>query len=199
MPKGQLGLAPCTVIERSAECGKPVVGNGLCSTHYARLRRHGTTDPIPRKRVPLAERFWAKVLRAEGDACWSWDGTHDSGGYATIRVGSKMAKAHRVAWELVNGPIPPGKLVRHRCDNPGCPRPDHLMLGTQVDNMADMRARGRERKARGEKSGKSKLTDQQVSEIRSRYRPYRVTHKRLAAEYGMSTSQIVRILTGQRL
>jgi hypothetical protein len=73
------------------------------------------------------------------DDCWVWNGTCWEKGYG--RLGDK--RAHRVMWAIVNGPIPPGLQVLHHCDNPPCVRPEHLFLGTQLDNMRDMIAKGR--------------------------------------------------------
>ncbi len=103
-----------------------------------------------RPRVPLVERFWIKVKRGGPDDCWPWQGTR-SNGYGQIAVthdgrGRRQRRllAHRVAWELANGKkIPRGLLVRHRCDNPPCCNPQHLLLGTHGDNIADAVARGR--------------------------------------------------------
>lgn len=93
---------------------------------------------------PIAERFWEKVDRAEGDACWEWQAGRFSNGYGQfMRVKHQMALAHRMAYELTNGPIPEGLLVLHRCDNRPCVRPDHLWLGTHSENMRDMHAKGR--------------------------------------------------------
>lgn len=93
-------------------------------------------------------RFYSKVLL--GDDCWLWQGAR--GGslrYGMFSMGSRTDGtkrahfAHRVSWELWNGPIPPGQLVLHRCDVPTCVRPDHLFLGSQQDNLADARSKGR--------------------------------------------------------
>lgn len=74
-----------------------------------------------------------------------------------------MTGAHRVAWELTHGPIPDGLNVLHDCDNPPCVNPEHLFLGTQVDNSKDMDAKGRRnngvRDQRGEKNNGRKLTE----------------------------------------
>lgn len=104
--------------------------------------------PGPKPR-PLADRFWEKVDR--GEECWTWkpEFSRNPGGYGmfTPRHGARVG-AHRISWELANGPIPPGMFVLHHCDNPPCVRPDHLWLGTHLDNMADMKAKGRSHSGR---------------------------------------------------
>lgn len=87
------------------------------------------------------EQFWARVER--GDGCWLWQGMTISGGYGRVGWRGMKAVAHRVAWELTYGPIPEGLWVLHRCDNPPCCNPEHLFLGSRLDNIADMVAKGR--------------------------------------------------------
>jgi hypothetical protein len=111
-------------------------------------------------------RFWAKVARGPG--CWEWTGAL-SRGYGQFAVGGskRVLGAHRVSWEHVNGPVPPGLFVLHRCDNPRCVRPDHLFIGTIKDNTADMLAKGRHNPPRGSRCGTSKLTESDAAAIRS--------------------------------
>ena len=63
--------------------------------------------------------------------------------YGRIWYGGAMEYAHRMSWVIRNGPIPDGKYVLHRCDNPPCVNPDHLFLGTQLDNIQDRHDKGR--------------------------------------------------------
>ena len=96
-------------------------------------------------------RFWSKVRITEAADCWLWIAARHIKGYGAVKYNKRMWKAHRVAWELVNGPIPESMLVLHHCDNPPCVNPKHLWLGTQQDNVADRDAKGRQ--ASGDRSG----------------------------------------------
>lgn len=86
-------------------------------------------------------RFMLKVRVKPG--CWIWNGTIDADGYGRCKVNCEAAYAHRASWVFVNGPIPDGLVVCHRCDNPPCVRPSHLFLGTQRDNITDAVSKGR--------------------------------------------------------
>lgn len=102
------------------------------------------TGIYPHRPKPLADRFWPKVQKGEG--CWEWIGSRNAAGYGKMTVGGRGAghvRAHRVSWELANGPVPEGLWVLHTCDNPPCVRPDHLWLGTRLDNMRDCASKGR--------------------------------------------------------
>lgn len=98
-------------------------------------------------RGALAVRFAARVVHAEGDACWLWRGARQKPGYGRVNLGGgKIEHAHRVAWRLANRRrIPAGRAVLHKCDNPPCVRPDHLFLGTDKMNVADKELKGRGR------------------------------------------------------
>lgn len=93
--------------------------------------------------TPLRYRFFQKVSKSEG--CWLWKGTRNMKGYGTIKKDRKTYRAHRVSWELHNGPIPEGKQVLHKCDMRSCVNPDHLYLGTNIENVRDKMVRGRHR------------------------------------------------------
>jgi len=92
----------------------------------------------------LRERFFSHVHMIPFHACWEWVGCGVRGtGYGQIRFKGRLLKAHRVSWEIHNGPIPHGMCVLHRCDNPGCVRPEHLWVGTMADNNWDRERKGR--------------------------------------------------------
>lgn len=152
-----------------------------------------------------SDRFWSKVHPEALSGCWLWHATLDRNGYGLFHVAGRMRGSHRVAYELANGPIPDGNgyhgvCVCHSCDVRACVNPAHLFLGTNAENLADMRAKGRSRTApvRGERHHRATLSDAQVAEIRSRHLgPGRESQRKLAAEYGVSHSAIGKIALGQ--
>jgi HNH endonuclease/Helix-turn-helix domain len=114
--------------------------------------------------------FWAKVNKTDG--CWLWTGAKHTDGYGIVIRSRKNWLAHRYAFTLTYGPIPDGLVVCHACDVRPCVRPDHLALGTQIDNMTDMAQKGRARmvrEQRGEANKGARLTDDRVREIRALY------------------------------
>lgn len=91
-----------------------------------------------------ARLFWSLGRTARINDCWEWQGPRNPKGYGLFSYEGKNHTAHRFAWEMANQQvIPTGMLVCHHCDNPPCINPEHLFLGTQSDNMADSRNKGR--------------------------------------------------------
>lgn len=123
-----------------------------------------------------------KVNRVTG--CWEWTKYRKPNGYGQVKYGGKKHMVHRLSYEVFNGPIPDGLIVRHTCDNPCCYNPEHLLLGTHADNMEDKVTRGR---------ASSKLTAEQVDAIKSDTRSLRV----IAKEYGVHHATISHIKTGR--
>lgn len=107
--------------------------------------------------------FWSHVKKLGADGCWEWIGARTAYGYGQAWVARPMrtsVMAHRAAWAMERGPIPPGLLVLHSCDNPPCVNPAHLFLGTQSDNMLDSVSKGRHRCSRRAACAKGHPYDQ---------------------------------------
>lgn len=138
----------------------------------------------------LMERVMRRVAKRE-DGCWEWCGAlHHGYGWINDKNGDgkwKPTTAHRVAWESANGPIPRGMYVLHRCDNRRCVNPEHLFLGTHLENLADMRQKGRG--AKGEMVGGVKLSERDVITIRHRYSGGE-SQRHLASEFGVHQSTV---------
>jgi hypothetical protein len=142
--------------------------------------------PKPR---PAAERFEAHVQRTA--SCWLWTASTRSAGYGQFWDGERIRLAHRFAYEQAYGPVPDGLRVLHECDNPLCVRPDHLWLGTQAENLADMRAKGRAAPQPG-----TKLTRELAAEIRRRCADGE-TQQSVADSIGTTRSNVSSIVRGR--
>jgi hypothetical protein len=156
-------------------------------------------------RIKDQKRFWIKVRILGPDDCWEWQASFYPVGYGQYWDGERRVGAHRAAYEQCYGPIPEGLVVCHRCDNQACVNPAHLFLGTQAENLADMRGKGRHSHGdshrrvvcRGETHKSAKLTQAQVDEIRAAYIPGIVTQKQIAARFGVSDVLVSKIVNGK--
>ena len=140
-------------------CLKPIPNNkDFCN------RGHSISYTLSKKRPNIIRAFWDKVKKTDniGD-CWVWDSHKNQKGYGRFKYNNKRYTAHRMAFELQNGEIKGGLHVLHTCDNPSCCNPTHLFLGTNMDNIQD--SMNKNRRPRGEYSGRAKLKENQVYEI----------------------------------
>ncbi len=135
-------------------------------------------------------RFWSRVKTDQDFHCWEWTGQKSARGYG--RYAGHMA--HRLAYELVNGPIADGLVMRHKCDNPSCCNPKHLVPGTSKQNAQD--AVLRDRSSRGVRNGRSKLSVDQVRHILRNPEHLRV--RDLASKFGVSPATVSLIRSGER-
>lgn len=149
----------------------------------------------------LAQRYWSHIDVRGPDECWPWTACTEKG-YGKIWVGYDadgrvlMRRSTRVGWELVNGEGPGSLDVLHSCDNPPCHNPAHWNLGTHAENMREMADRGRAKYMRGSAVGTSKLTEDQVREIR---RLFESGHRQcdIARSFGVTQANISEIVKGK--
>jgi hypothetical protein len=136
-------------------------------------------------------RFWRRVDKS-GD-CWLWTASTDSDGYGAFGARGFHVYVHRLSFALAHGRAPTGAVL-HSCDVRHCVRPDHLREGTQLQNIADTVLRGRT--PRGERSGRAKLTEEQVRTIILRCRGGD-GYSELAPLYGVNPETIRGIALGR--
>lgn len=119
--------------------------------------------PVGRPEIPLADKFNAGHTKLGPDDCWEWSRLRDKDGYGETNYKGRRVMAHRVSWQLSNGPIPAGFCVCHTCDNPPCVNPSHLFLGTPADNNRDRSLKGRTG------TPNARFSPQEVLEIRASF------------------------------
>lgn len=134
------------------------------------------------------QRFWNKVNKT--DMCWLWTAYCNNYGYGNFQLNNKSHNVHRLSWLLAGNTIPEGHIVRHKCRSKNCLYPVHLETGTIAENMADKVRDGT--LAKGEKHGRSKLTEEQVLSIYASDK----TQIDLAEEFGVGRRTISSIKTG---
>lgn len=171
---------------------------------------------MPRRNKPiiLTEESKGRILKfisiSNPNDCWEWTGVKISSGYGRFTIKGSKYLSHRVYFTIINGPIPKGMDVLHRCDNPGRCNPNHLFLGTHQENMRDMENKGRSRHPSGDKSPsrvhkdrlrrgenhwKAKLTEKNVVEIRATFKRGGISKSDLSRKFKVSHACIRAIIS----
>lgn len=166
-----------------------------------RLIRHGVTlrsrahkKPKP---VPSWEEYFSSKYERAGD-CMLWTGHRDKSGYGRLSAvfAPNINFAHRMSWFLANGPFDLDVRVLHRCDTPPCINPNHLFLGNQAENVADMQRKGRQRYARalGENNPSARLTEDQVKMLRDMKHSAKMSQAQMARLLDVSPMTVSRAI-----
>ena len=197
----------CTI----PDCDNAYYARGLCNKHYLRARAHGTIDQHARTLsapdATLDDRLrnigWTEVIRrAELGPCWEWVGARNPAGYGNLATGARSKGGHclpmtasRAAYTAWTEPIPEGRAVLHRCDNPPCINPAHLFLGTTQDNSTDMVDKGRSNY--GTRSPVHRFTEDQIQQVRD-MREAGATYEAIGEQMGMTRHHASLIVRGLR-
>lgn len=147
----------------------------------AERRRKQMRDPV--------KRFESKFIKTA--TCWLWSAAMGTSGYGHFWLNGRPQPASQASYRLYVGEIPAGLFVLHECDNRMCVNPDHLFLGTNQENVADMVAKNRQ--AKGVEVAASKLSEEQVLSIRSDVR----SQRKIGKDHGISHTQVGHIKAGK--
>lgn len=161
--------------------------NGRRAPSFCSLQCHAKS----RKRIETKESIFNRVIPEPNSGCWLWmDGATFLRGYG--RIGSKGA--HVVSYRLFCGPIEDGLIVRHRCDNRLCVNPDHLSLGTHLDNRNDCVSRNRQ--ATGSKIARSILNEAMAAKLKAIFE-YPVNIASLSRKTGIPKQALYHLKAGR--
>lgn len=116
---------------RKCRCQPCRQANTEAARKFRERRKALNPQPTPE------ERFWGRVEKT--DTCWNWTGYMRAGGYGGVRIDGVLRSAHRLSYEVANGPIPEGMYLDHICHNTACVRPDHLRPVTTKQNGENRR------------------------------------------------------------
>lgn len=153
--------------------------------------------------IELAKaKFWARVKVGTDAQCWEYSGPDQGTGYGQFRFpcGALVPMlAHRLAWQIINDREIGDLVIMHVCDNKRCVNPSHLVPGTQAENLADMRAKGRAPKLRGkagEANPAAKMTEQEARSAKAAIRAG-ADRASVAKVIGVSMAAINRLMSGK--
>ena len=151
-----------------------------------------TIRPLPVLAAQEAAEFWSLVSIGSEAECWPWEGSGSKEGYGYLFYHSKSYRASRMAYFLATGVDPAPMEVCHTCDNPPCCNPAHLFLGTHLENIADMDAKGRRGIFRpaGEIHGMAVLTPENVQTIKELWWSGTLRQREIAKMFGVTQSHI---------
>lgn len=150
--------------------------------------------PSPWTKEHFETVFWSRVAVSDG-GCWIWSGRVNEKGYGLAIRHRKHERAHRISYELKKGPIPENLMVLHKCDLPSCVNPDHLFLGTALDNTTDAVIKGRI--SHGVEHYKAKLNPDKIREIRKIRNSKSMSQNETAKLFGISRGTLLKIERGQ--
>lgn len=172
------------IIYCACGCGKTLKKYDKYGRPRRFIRNHHRNESIE-------DQFWKRVKKEDG--CWIWTGAKSSAGYGQLRHKNKLYYAHRISYKLHYGKDPGEFHVLHKCDNPACVNPEHLSLGSHLDNMHDCI-----KKRRRHDGAKACLTEKMVIDIKDLYEKKKITQKAIAEKYGVDQSHICKIVNGKR-
>ena len=174
-------------------CGKVMLKPHNRSVSYWKTRKF-CDDSCKRGYHTDHQRVLDRLVVDPVTGCWMWTGTITTDGYGQFSMEGKHVRLSRYMYEYHNGPIPEGFVVMHSCDTPACGNPEHLVSGTQYDNMQDKRRKGRCYRPRGTLQPMHKLLPADAEAIRKDTR----SGVTIAKVYGISQSLVSAIRNGKR-
>lgn len=142
---------------------------------------------------PIRQRILDSSSLIISTGCWEWEKHITKSGYGTISINGKSTRAHRASYEAFVGKIPDGLVVCHKCDNPRCCNPDHLFVGTFLDNTIDHLLKGR--KPVGAKTGRAILSEGDALKIIELFATG-MTIKQVAEVTGFNYSTVQHVRNG---